>query len=242
MTDTILVTGASRGIGFATSKLLAAQGYNVVGTARHPPEDDFPGAFHTADLGDRQATDALMAKINAAHNIDGIVNNVGLNVLEPLGEINLDNFWRVIDINLRTTIQITQAVLPGMRERGYGRIVNISSRGALGRENRTSYSAAKAGVIGMTRTWALELAQSGITANVVSPGPTETEMFHKNNLEGANAEANRKRFLADIAMNRFGTPEEIAFAIAFFLDRRASYVTGQLLHVCGGSSVGSAPL
>lgn len=241
MTDTVFVTGATRGIGLATSKLLAAQGYNVVGTARHPPEVSFPGTFHIADLGDRQATDTLMAEINTAHKIDSVVNNVGLNELEPLGEVNLDKFWRVIDVNLRTTIQITQAVLPGMRERGYGRIVNISSRGALGRENRTSYSAAKAGIIGMTRTWALELAQTGITANVVSPGPTETEMFHKNNLEGPDAEANRQRFLADIAMNRFGTPEEIAFAIAFFLDRRASYVTGQLLHVCGGSSVGSTP-
>ena len=92
----------------------------------------------------------------------------------------------------------------------------------------------------MTRTWALELAREGITANVVSPGPTATRMFIKNNLEGPQAEENRRMFLADVPLGRFAQPEEIAFGIAFFLDRRASFVTGQVLHVCGGSSVGPA--
>lgn len=242
MADTILITGASRGIGLATAKHLADAGYAVVGTARHPPEEGFPGAFYAADLSDRRATDQILANISAEHRIDGVVNNVGFNVLEPLGAVELDNFWRVIDLNVRTTIQVTQAVLPGMRERRYGRIVNISSRAVLGRRQRTSYGAAKAGIIGMTRTWALELADEGITANVVSPGATDTEMFRKNNLEGQDGEANRQRFLADIPMRRFGTPAEIAYAIAFFLDRRASFITGQVLHVCGGSSVGTAAL
>lgn len=242
MSETVLITGASRGIGLATARLLAAEGYTVIGAARRPPEGGFPGSFYPADLGDRAATDDLMAQIVAEHRIDGVVNNVGLNVLEPIGAVDLDHFWQVIDLNVRTTIQVTQALLPGMREHSYGRIVNISSRGALGRPNRTSYGAAKAGIVGMTRTWALELAADGITANVVSPGPTETEMFRRNNLEGPEGDANRRRFLADVPMNRFGTPEEIAYAIAFFLDRRASFVTGQLLHACGGSSIGTMPL
>lgn len=240
--DTVLITGASRGIGLATAKLLASMDYEVVGIARRPPEEPFPGAFFSADLGDVDAAEEILQHIVAAHEIDAIVNSVGLNMLEPLGEVDLNHLARVFDLNVRTTVQCTQAVLPGMLQRRYGRIVNVSSRGALGRVKRTSYAAAKAGIVGMTRTWALELATQGITANVVSPGPTATEMFEKNNLEGPKGEETRRMFLADIPLGRFGRPEEIAFAIAFFLDRRAGFITGQVLHACGGSSVGPAPL
>lgn len=241
MTETVLITGASRGIGLATAQLLAAKGCKVLGVARSGPED-FPGEFFAANLGDESETARFLDKLVQTHAVDGVVNNLGFNAIERLGSVSLDNFRRVIDLNLRTMIQVTQALLPGMQERNYGRIVNLSSRGALGREGRTSYGAAKAGVIGMTRTWALELASSGITANVVSPGPTATEMFIRNNLQGPSGEQNRARFLADVPMGRFGEPAEIAAAIAFFLSREASFVTGQVLHVCGGSSVGPMPL
>lgn len=242
MPDTFVVTGASRGIGLATARRLADGGHHVVGVARHPPEDGFPGTFLRADLGDPEDTARVLDAIVAAHDVDGLVNNVGGNILEPLGEVDLGHLQRVLDLNLRTTVQCTQAVLPGMRERGYGRIVNISSRGALGRPQRTSYAAAKAGIVGMTRTWALELAADGITVNCVSPGPTATEMFARNNLAGEAGERNRERFLADVPMGRFGAPGEVACAITFFLGRDASFITGQLLHACGGSSVGSAAL
>jgi NAD(P)-dependent dehydrogenase (short-subunit alcohol dehydrogenase family) len=239
--DIVVVTGASKGIGLATARRLAADGVTVIGLARTEPED-FPGILIKVDLGDEAATAEAMDRIVRDHAVDGIVNNLGLNLVEPLGEVDLDRFRRVMDVNLRVTIQCTQALLPGMRERGYGRIVNLSSRGALGRPGRTSYSAAKAGVVGMSRTWALELATDGITVNVVSPGPTATEMFRRNNLEGENAEEKAKFFLSDVPMRRFGEPEEIAHAIAFFLGRDASFVTGQVLNVCGGSSVGPTPL
>ena len=240
MAGTVVVVGASKGIGLATARRLAADGVEVIGLARTAPEDAFPGHFFAADLADEAATADILRELDARFAVDGIVNNLGLNILEPVGKIDLDHFRRVIDLNLRTTIQCTQAFLGGMRERGYGRIVNLSSRGALGRPNRSSYGAAKAGIVGMSRTWALELAAEGITVNVVSPGPTATEMFIRNNLEGDKAEANRKYFLADVPMGRFGEPEEIAHAIAFFLGRGTSFVTGQVLHVCGGSSVGRA--
>jgi NAD(P)-dependent dehydrogenase (short-subunit alcohol dehydrogenase family) len=240
--DTVLICGASKGIGLATARLLESRGFAVIGVARSEPAG-FPGAFHSADLADRASTQAMLGRVLASHpSITGLVNCAGLNIPEPLGEVDLDHLHQVLDLNIRSAVQVAQALLPQMKAARYGRIVNISSRGALGRPKRTAYSAAKAGIVGMSRTWALELAPFGITVNVVSPGPTETEMFRRNNLVGPQAEENRRFFLADVPMGRFGQPEEIAAAIAFFLGRDAGFITGQVLHACGGSSVGPAPL
>ena len=232
----VLITGATLGIGRATVNRVARAGCEVIGIARRPPESGFPGAFYACDLLDERATARTLDAIRSAHPVAGLVNNAGLNHVQGIDEVELDKFHDIVAINLRAVVQCAQAVLPGMRARGYGRIVNISSRGALGRYGRTSYGAAKAGVIGMTRTWALELAGDGITANVVSPGPVATEMFMRNNAEIVD------RFAAEVPMRRLGEPDEIAAAIEFLLSRDASFVTGQVLHVCGGSSVGVSPL
>ena len=232
----VLITGATLGIGRATVNRVARAGCEVIGIARRPPESGFPGAFYACDLLDERATARTLDAIRSAHQVAGLVNNAGLNHVQGIDEVELDKFHDVVAVNLRAVVQCTQAVLPGMRAQGYGRIVNISSRGALGRYGRTSYGAAKAGVIGMTRTWALELAGDGITANVVSPGPVATEMFMRNNAELVD------RFAAEVPMRRLGEPDEIAAAIEFLLSRDASFVTGQVLHVCGGSSVGVSPI
>jgi 3-oxoacyl-[acyl-carrier protein] reductase len=238
---TVLVTGASRGIGRATVERLAKGGYQVVGFARNPGDGAFPGHFIPVDLSDSGATQAALDDVTARFEIDGLVNNLGLNVLQPLGSIDFASFGRVIDINLRTTIQCAQAVLPGMRQRRRGRIVNVSSRALLGRQDHSSYAAAKAGLIGLTRTWALELAGDGITVNVVAPGPTATEMFRKDSLTEYGAPNGKplEFFTNRIPMRRLGEPDEIAAAIEFFLSAGASFVTGQVLYACGGLSIGN---
>ena len=134
-------------------------------------------------------------------------------------------------------VLLLQALLPGMRQAGYGRVVNIGSRAALGKGGRTVYGASKAGLAGMTRTWALELAADGVTVNTVAPGPIATELFNQSNPPG---QPKTLALEASIPVGRVGRPEEVAHSVAMFLDRRAGFITGQLLYVCGGMSVGLA--
>jgi len=235
--NTILITGATQGIGLATTQRLTKSGFTVIGLARNKPDDGFPGEFHCVDLSDTTQTKDVLKQITNKFNITGLVNNVGFNILQSLEDVELDAFRKIIDVNLTAAVLCAQAVLPAMKRRKYGRIVNLSSRGALGRENRTSYSAAKSGIVGLTYTWALELGEFGITVNCVSPGPTATEMFKRNNLEGKGPEA-LTPFIRDMPIKRMGEPDEIAYAIEFFLKPEASFITGQVLHACGGSSLG----
>ncbi|KUI22197.1 short-chain dehydrogenase [Mycobacterium sp. GA-1285] len=233
MSRRVLITGASKGIGRAVADALAARGDVPVGVARTAPPG-FPGTFHRVDLADREATAAVLTEILTEGHIDAVVNNVGFARFGVIGSIDLDDLFDTYDLNVRTAVQVVQAVLPSMRSAGWGRIVNITSLTTLGTQERTPYAAAKAALETCTRIWAKELASTGITVNAVAPGPTETEMYRQRSPVGSEREA---RFLQGIPLGRVGTPKEIAHAVCFLLDDDAAYITGQIVRVDGGGSV-----
>ena len=233
-----LITGASKGIGRACSELLTSRGQQVVGLARHQP-DDFPGDFYCVDLGDRQALDDLLQSLCNRYAFSGLVNNAGLVGPELIEEIDLDTVDAVFQVNLGASIQCVKHCIKSMKQRQDGRIVNISSELALGLPTRTAYGGAKAALISMTRTWALELARDAITVNAIAPGPVDTELFRSNNPEGSSE---RERKLQRIPLGRFAEADDIAKSVAFFLGDDARYITGQTLFVDGGSSLASSAL
>ena len=234
-TRSIIVTGASKGIGRAASALLAADGWSVIGIARTAPTD-FPGEFIAADLSDVAATQDVAERLAQRSDVVGIVNNAGAARGEAFGTVEPSAMMDLIGFNLRPVLQLTQAILPNMRAARFGRVVNVTSLVTRGLPLRTSYAAAKAALESITRTIAIENAAHGITANAVAPGPTETELFRANNAPGSAGEA---RYLAQIPMGRLGAPAEIAAAIAFLASVPAGFITGQTLFVDGGASLGA---
>jgi NAD(P)-dependent dehydrogenase (short-subunit alcohol dehydrogenase family) len=231
---TFLITGASRGIGWSCALYLHRLNHRVIGIARNE-RPDFPGHLFCADLSDCKQTESVLKKIQQNYTIDGVINNIGNVYPEPLETLQLDSFFNVLDLNLRPAIQIVQAVLPQMKKNGFGRIVNIASRAMLGKAGRSSYSAAKAALTALTKTWALELAAYQITVNTVAPGPIQTESFEQNYPKGSSEE---QQLIAALPLKRAGLPEEVAYAIGCFLDERAGFMTGQTLFVDGGGSIG----
>lgn len=233
----VLVTGAARNIGRAISARLKADGYDVLMLDIVEPEDPSLGEFRKVDLSNSQDTAQTMAWALDGREITRVVNCAGIVATHDLEDVDAATFERVMTINVRSIIEITQALVPTMKAAGFGRIVNIASRSALGARQQTVYAASKAAVVGLTKTWAEELAGFGITSNAVGPGPIETDMLRDVYGEGSPAwEAYRKR----IPVQRFGTPEDIANGVSFFLDDRSSFVTGQVLFVCGGVTIGRA--
>ena len=167
--------------------------------------------------------------------IDGLVNNAGLSISHSIEETDIGDFDRLVPLNLIGPMLCTKHSVASMKDVGWGRIVNITSRGALGKEKRSAYAATKGGLAAMTRVWALELAEFGITANNIGPGPIATELFRAVNPDDSPA---TQQIIESVPVKRLGTPEDVATAVMFFLDRNSGFITGQTLYVCGGLTVG----
>jgi NAD(P)-dependent dehydrogenase (short-subunit alcohol dehydrogenase family) len=192
------------------------------------------------NLIDARATEAAAADVAKQFDVCTVVHNAGVIRPNLIADVQQRDLHDLAQLHLGAALLLVQAVLPGMRERKFGRIVLMSSRAALGLQTRTAYSATKAGMIGMARTWALELAPSGITVNVVAPGPIgDTEMFREVIPSGDAREA---AIAKSIPVGRLGRSEDVARAVMFFADPQNSFVTGQVLYVCGGASIASISL
>jgi len=234
---TAIVTGGSAGIGAEISRQMLDAGYTVISMARRDPEFSHP-KLHSVkvDLLDAKATQQAAADIASRFDVSHVIHNAGVIWPNLVEDVSLEELQGLTQIHLGSAISIVQACLPAMKKHHFGRIVLMSSRGALGLQTRTAYAATKSGMIGMARTWALELAPKGITANVVAPGPIQTDMFYDVVEAGSDREANIAK---GIPVQRLGRADDVARAVMFFSDPANSFVTGQTLYVCGGASIGS---
>ena len=230
---TALITGASRGIGRAMAARFLSDGWDVVNLDLTPPEThtDLGDRWLQVDLGNVEQTSEVLREIVSTGPVSALVNNAAIGRMSAIDDTTVEDFDTSVAINMRAPMLCAQAVIPGMKDLGFGRIINIASRAHLGKTLRTSYAATKGAMVSMTRVWALELAPHGISVNAIAPGPIRTELFERAN----PADNPRTRQIIDaIPVGRLGEPEDVANAAAFFLDERSGFVTGQVLYVCGG--------
>lgn len=234
---TAVITGGSNGIGADLADRLLEQGYTVVAVDRSAPATKHSNLHYVeADLLDPKAVTAAADEIKATFDITHLIHNAGLiwpNLIEDASPAEITG---LAQLHLGSALTLLQASLPAMKKRQFGRVMFNASRAALGAPTRTAYGASKAGMIGMARTWALELAQHGITVNVVAPGPILTDNFWGIiEKDSPQQEALAKR----IPVGRLGVVKDVTNAFLFFCSPENSFVTGQTLYVCGGASVGT---
>ena len=243
-----LITGAARGIGKATAIKMMGEGASVSFLDILPEESKrtanelkaMGGKFLAilADVRHKEEVNKAVAQtLEHFGRVDILVNNAGIVNPAPLEEVREEDWDDVVSTNLKGAFFCTQAVIPMMKKNRYGKIINIGSRASLGKEERTVYGATKAGLIGVTRTWALELAQHNINVNYIGPGPIATELFNANNPENS---PKTKAIVNGIPLKRMGQPEDVANLVSFLASDEASFITGQAIFICGGLTVGVA--
>ncbi len=236
--EVVLVTGASRGIGAAIADTLAAQGAKVIGTATTESGAAAIGQRMAAlggvgkvlNVTDGVAVDALIDAITAEFGtISILVNNAGITRDQLLMRMKDDDWSAILDTNLSSVFRTSKAVMRSMMKARKGRIINIASViGVTGNAGQSNYAAAKAGIIGFSKSLAKEVGSRGINVNVIAPGFIETDMTQ------SMPAAQKEIMMGQIALGRFGAPQDIADAVAFLAGPAAAYITGQTLHVNGG--------
>ena len=234
----VVVTGGSRGIGAAVCESLSSKGFGVISLSRtKPARSDI--SHLPCDLTDVYDRKAKFQQLAERDDIFGLVNNAGIATPNPIENFDHEIYAKVMDLNATAVAELTAAIVPVFITKKRGRIVNISSELILGFATRTAYSASKAAVSSFARTWALELGKYNICCNAIAPGPVETELFMQNNPPGSEV---RKKKLEKIPLKRFGRPGDVASMVSFLMSDEATFITGQTLYVCGGSSLGSVPV
>ena len=232
MSKVAVVTGGTSGIGRATALALKDAGYTVYELSRRA--EGVEGLHHiSADVTDQQAgNDAAAQIMEAEGRIDVLVNNAGITRDGLLARMTEEDFRAVLDVNLVGPWNMMKAVNRIMMKQRYGRIVNLSSvTGLMGNMGQTNYAAAKAGILGMTKSYAREVASRGITVNAVAPGFIDTDMTE------AMPEGAKDKIITGIPMGRTGKPEDVAEAVAFLASEQAGYITGEVLRVDGGMAM-----
>ncbi len=232
-----VVTGASRGIGKAIAERLAAKGARVVGTATSQSGANAIGEYlgdkgngKTLNVSDADSIAQFLSDIKSSEgDIDILVNNAGITRDNLLMRMKDSEWSDIMDTNLTAIFRMSKAVLRGMMKKRHGRIVNVGSVvGSTGNPGQANYAAAKAGVIGFSKSMAREVASRGVTINVVAPGFIDTDMTK------ALTDEQKQQIFADIPANRLGQPEEIAATVEFLVSDSAAYITGETIHVNGG--------
>jgi 3-oxoacyl-(acyl-carrier-protein) reductase len=246
LTDKIaIITGSGRGLGAATALRMAEEGAHVVvndisaeaakEVAARIERLGRRAMVSTHDVSDTAAANALVDEAKKTFGrVDILVNNAGITRDSMLHKLTEEKWDDVIRVNLKGPFNMGQACAKVMMENKYGKIVNLASIAWLGNIGQTNYSASKAGVVGLTRTWALELSRYQINVNAIAPGLIDTQMT-----QAIPAEV-KEKFIAKIPMRRIGKPEDIAAIVCFLASDEANYVTGQCIQIDGGLTVGGA--
>lgn len=239
MTYTAVITGGNQGIGADLAAVLLEQDYKVISIARNAPEVTHPNLSSIeTDLLDPEQVAATAEQLKT-RQVTHIIHNAGLIWPNLIEDAKPEDITGLAQLHLASALSLTQACLPHMKSQKFGRILFNASRAAMGVPTRTAYAATKAGQISLARTWALELAEHGITANTVAPGPILTDNFW--GIVPKNSP--QQQALADrIPVKRLGMPRDVTNAFLFFCNPENSFVTGQTLYVCGGASVGAMSL